>query len=197
MKKYYYAIMVGIAVIIIVLLTTVVLFNIRKANVKYGNQTLENTAVEEDKAIEKINNEVVHTNSWEEKISPNAIIIFNKYYKKCDHTSVTRENVTKEMVNLTVDEFMNLYSDWTLKSFNSDEIILYKEIDDECGEHYVVKILDDNIAIYKINNENDLELIEKTEISIKYLPQIDVEDLERGVSLVGKEELNAYIENFE
>lgn len=197
MKKYYYAIMVGIAVIIIVLLATVVLFNIRKANVKYGNQTLENTAVEEYKVIEKINNEVVHTNSWEEKISPNAIIIFNKYYKKCDHTSVTRENVTKEMVNLTVDEFMNLYSDWTLKSFNSDEIILYKEIDDECGEHYVVKILDDNIAIYKINNENDLELIEKTEISIKYLPQIDVEDLERGVSLVGKEELNAYIENFE
>ena len=78
MKKYYYAIMVGIAVIIIVLLATVVLFNIRKANVKYGNQTLENTAVEEDKAIEKINNEVVHTNSWAEKISPNAIIIFNK-----------------------------------------------------------------------------------------------------------------------
>lgn len=197
MKKYYYAIMVGIAVIIIVLLATVVLFNIRKANVKYGNQTLENTAVEEDKAIEKINNEVVHTNSWSEKISPNAIIIFNKYYKKCDHTSVTRENVTNEMVNLTVEEFMDLYSDWTLKSFTSDEIILYKEIDDECGEHYVVKTLDNNIAIYKINNENKLDLIEKTEISIKYLPQIDVENLERGVSLVGKEELNAYIENFE
>lgn len=101
------------------------------------------------------------------------------------------------MVNLTVEEFMDLYSDWTLKSFTSDEIILYKEIDDECGEHYVVKTLDGNIAIYKINNENNLDLIEKTEISIKYLPQIDVENLERGVSLVGKEELNAYIENFE
>lgn len=196
MKKYYYAIMVGIAVIIIVLLATVVLFNIRKANVKYGNQTLENTPVEENNTIER-NNEVVRTNSWSEKISPNAIIIFNKYYKKCDHTSVTRENVTNEMVNLTVEEFMDLYSDWTLKSFTSDEIILYKEIDDECGEHYVVKTLDGNIAIYKINNENNLDLIEKTEISIKYLPQIDVENLERGVSLVGKEELNAYIENFE
>lgn len=196
MKKYYYAIMVGIAVIIIVLLATVVLFNIRKVNVKYGNQTLENTPVEENNTIER-NNEVVRTNSWSEKISPNAIIIFNKYYKKCDHTSVTRENVTNEMVNLTVDEFMDLYSDWTLKSFTSDEIILYKEIDDECGEHYVVKTLDNNIAIYKINNENKLDLIEKTEISIKYLPQIDVENLERGVSLVGKEELNAYIENFE
>lgn len=196
MKKYYYAIMVGIAVIIIVLLATVVLFNIRKANVKYGNQTLENTAVEENNTIER-NNEVVRTNSWSEKISPNAIIIFNKYYKKCDHTSVTRENVANEMVNLTVDEFMDLYSDWTLKSFTSDEIILYKEIDDECGEHYVVKTLEGNIAIYKINNENNLDFVEKTEISIKYLPQIDVENLERGVSLVGKEELNAYIENFE
>lgn len=196
MKKYYYAIIVGIAVIIIVLLATVVLFNIRKANVKYGNQTLENTPVEENNTIER-NNEVVRTNSWSEKISPNAIIIFNKYYKKCDHTSVTRENVTNEMVNLTVEEFMDLYSDWTLKSFTSDEVILYKEIDDECGEHYVVKTLDNNIAIYKINNENKLDLIEKTEISIKYLPQIDVENLERGVSLVGKEELNAYIENFE
>ena len=196
MKKYYYAIIVGTAVIIIVLLATVVLFNIRKANVKYGNQTLENTPVEENNTIER-KNEVVRTNSWSEKISPNAIIIFNKYYKKCDHTSVTRENVTNEMVNLTVEEFMDLYSDWTLKSFTSDEIILYKEIDDECGEHYVVKTLDGNIAIYKINNENNLDLIEKTEISIKYLPQIDVENLERGVSLVGKEELNAYIENFE
>lgn len=196
MKKYYYAIIVGIAVIIIVLLATVILFNIRKANVKYGNQTLENTPVEENNTIER-NNEVVRTNSWSEKISPNAIIIFNKYYKKCDHTSVTRENVANEMVNLTVDEFMDLYSDWTLKSFTSDEIILYKEIDDECGEHYVVKTLEGNIAIYKINNENNLDFVEKTEISIKYLPQIDVENLERGVSLVGKEELNAYIENFE
>ena len=199
MRKYKYALILVIASIVVIGLTTIVLFNIKKSDTQKGSQIAVNTVNNENKIFSVGNEEkVVITNSnGEEKISPNAIIIFNKYYKQCNHTIIDRENITNEMVNLTQEEFKNLYSDWQIKSFASNQITLYKEFEGECGEHYVVKAENGSIVIYKITSNDELELIEDTEISTQYLPQIDLDNLNQGVTLVGKEELNAYIENFE
>ena len=99
MKKYYYAIMVGIAVIIIVLLATVVLFNIRKANVKYGNQTMENTAVEEDKVIEKINNESIKSVAVDEGLSNYGMLSsWISKYKENGYNIVERKRGRTTMI---------------------------------------------------------------------------------------------------
>ena len=42
-----------------------------------------------------------------------------------------------------------------------------------------------------------MEVVEKTEIAVKYLSLEDINELENGVVLYGKENLNSYIENFE
>lgn len=201
MNKSSYVIIVISIICVIVAGAILVLFNIRKADTKRGAEVLENSINNE--ATNKIEyradiDPTAETNSKEtEKITPNTTIVFNKYYKKCNHLIRRKEDVTAEMVNLTEDEFKSLYQDWKIQQFNSSEIVMYKEFDDECGEHYVVKADNDLISIYRRDSNEKLNLIEETDISIKYLPQIDIDKLQKGVELNGKEELNAYIEDFE
>lgn len=202
MSKKRYSILIILLTIIIVVLTTVIIYNIEKVNAIKESKVkaeLQNVSISNSNQ-EKIKNneEVIKTNNAQEvKISPNALITFNKYYKSCKHTIISREDVNTNMVNLTKEEFEKLYSDWKITKFTSTDIELYKEFEGECNEHYIVKEEDGVIAIYKQKSNNEMELIEKTEISTNCLPQMDLNQLKEGVKLVGQEELNGYLENFE
>lgn len=202
MSKYKYALWMVILAIAIISVITYIIYNINKinvlgkvqANVQVNTEKIDYSKTDNKDTI----NEIISTNTTETtKISPNAIIIFNKYYKSCKHTIIERESITEDMVNLNQTEFKKLYSDWEIEKFSSTEITLYKEYDGECGEHYLVKENNGYISIYKVLSNNDLQLIEDTQISTNCLPDMDVKGLKEGVSLVGKDELNAYIENFE
>lgn len=156
----------------------------------------DNTAITEETNIEN-NISTVSTNYNEERISPNASIVFYKYYKACGHTTKERITVTDNLVNLTKTELAKVYSDWQINKFTSSEIELYKEFDGSCGEHFLVKSTNGYITIYLIKNDNSIELKETTDIAVKYLSLEDMNELENGVTLYGKDSLNAYIENFE
>lgn len=140
----------------------------------------------------------VQTSYEEIKISPNATITFFKHYTGCNHTTRTKENISSDMVNLSQSEFANIYSDWSINKFTTSEIELSKDFNGSCQEHFLVKTNSDGyVDIYNINDDNSVVLKEKTEIAVKFLSSTDVEDLKSGVILYGKENLNAYIENFE
>ena len=145
--------------------------------------------------VEQLN--TVNTNTNEVKLSPNGYITFLKYYKKCGHISKEKIKVTDNLVNLTKDELSQLYSDWQINKFTSLDVELYKEFDGNCGEHYLVKTTNGYITIYIMNDDNSVELKETTDIATKYLSLEDMNELENGVTLYGKEALNSYIENFE
>lgn len=145
--------------------------------------------------VEQLN--TINTNSNETKLSPNGYITFFKYYKKCGHMAKEKIKITDNLVNLTKDEISKLYSDWQINKFTSFDVELYKEFDGNCGEHYLVKSTNGYITIYIINDDNSVELKETTDIATKYLSLEDMNELENGVTLYGKEALNSYIENFE
>lgn len=200
MSKSRYVWLIIAIVGIIVVGGILVLFNIKKVNTEKGAAISENTAqnIDVERIGDKDKNIIVQTNGNEtEKITPKTTIIFNKYYKKCGHLITRKEEATENMVNTTEEEFIDLYQDWNIEKFSSSEIILYKEFEGECGEHYIVKENEDLIYIYRKESDGNLTLIEETEISTKYLPQVDRARLINGVELNGKEELNSYIEDFE
>ena len=109
-----------------------------------------------------------------------------------------KENISTEMANITRNEFSKLYSDWEIKNFSNTDVELYKDFSGNCGEHFLVKSsLNGFVEIYRIKDDGTYELHETTEIAIKYLSDDDRKELENGVILYGKENLNSYIENFE
>ena len=132
----------------------------------------------------------------QERISPYAQMIIEKKFSKCGHTTYSCLDVPKELINLTKEELEKKYSGWDVKEFSAEEITLYRLIEANCEDHYVLKEKEGYIAVYNELTEEISNLIEKTEIDVNLLREEDKNDLEDGIRIYGKEELTSLIEDF-
>ena len=198
MKKTYIIAIIGILIFIILVIIGINIYNKSSENLKTKQDEQSNiykNSIEENMIDSNI--EIVTTSSNEEKTSPNCIFTFKTYYKKCGHIKIEKNQIDEIMVNKTREDLKTIYKEWNIVTFRNDEVVLYKEEDESCGEHYVLKILDGYVAIYTIDENEKLMLKETTSILTKYLPKEDIEKLEKGIRVNGKEELNQAIEDYE
>ena len=152
---------------------------------------------EDNNQINNLMDNVIETSVQEESISPNAIIIKKEYFKACDHLVRTVEDIPEILVNGTKENIEEEYPGWKIEKFSPSEIILYKERQGNCNEHYVVKNHYGVIGIYVINADGREIFKEDTEISTKYLPESDIELLNEGVKIIGKTKLIEFLEDYE
>lgn len=199
-KKYKF--IIGIAVLIVfvsAILIAIITYNFNN-NKLYNQNNYDIAEVILDDCTDEFENmeeDIVPTNVEQDKISPNCKMILIKHYKGCNHEINEYIKVPERLVNLTKDEFQNEYKDWNIKEFTTEKIILYKEFEGICGEHYILKDEDRKISIYKILENGKEEIYEKTDISIDYLPINDKESIQKGLEVNGREKLNQLIESFE
>ena len=163
----------------------------------YISEKIEDECTEEYNEEQMANQNTAEVSSTEEKVAANAILILKKYYTKCDHTINEYVELPKELVNLTKEQVQEKYSDWEVIGFEKGKITLYKEFDDVCGEHFKLKVEDGKVVVYKENNDGSETLYEKTNISSEYLTEADLLNMQDGLEIYGKEELNQVIEDFE
>lgn len=140
---------------------------------------------------------VVQTLSEEEKVSYNASFAIKKYYKECGHFKFNYSELPKELVNLSKTEVENFYPDWKVEKFSANEVVLSQEIDERCDEHFILKLGEDNIEIYRDIKNGEEKLYKSTNISKDYLTNIDIEKLKEGIYVYGISNLNSAIEDFE
>lgn len=191
-------IIIAILLIISTIYTIYAIFNDEESYEEEEKDSKISEIIEDECTEEYIEQEETEkTSSNEEKVSTNAILILKKYYTKCEHTLNEYVELPQELVNMTEDEVKEQYSDWNLIGFSSNQIILYKEFDDVCGEHFKLRIEDGKISVYIINEDGTESLYEKTNISSEYLTETDLINMENGLEIYGKEELNKIIEDFE
>ena len=194
-----------IGVIIILIIIGIVFKLYINKNLKIPNENItsikelakysKNNEDEED--IERDETKDIETMSAENKISPNAIIIEKTYYKICGHLIKNEKNVTNDLINKNEEELKKIYDTWDIESYSPLEIILYKESNDICEEHYVVKEHGRVVAIYRENKEGIQEFLEDTGIETRYLPEKDQENFKVGVKIIGKIKLNEFLEDYE
>lgn len=196
MRKSYIIIFAIILTIILGIVIGFVIAN-KERTVKYNYN--------EDEKISQSNNElnneieIVYTSivAAEGKTTPNTLCIFKIYYSECGHTILKKEEILENDVNKTKEEMQKEYKEWKIQDFNSKEITFFKEKTGICNEHYLIKGNNGYVAIYLLDSNEKEILQETTEISIAYLPLVDQEELEKGIRVVGKEKLNATLEDFE
>lgn len=162
----------------------------------YISEKIEDECTEEYKEEQGQENTTV-VSSAEEKVSANAELILKKYYTKCDHTINEYVELPQELVNLTKEQVQKKYKDWQVIGFEKGKVTLYKEFDDVCGEHFKLKIENGKVVVYTVNNDGTETLYEKTNISSEYLTETDLLNMQDGLEIYGKEELNQVIEDFE
>jgi hypothetical protein len=140
---------------------------------------------------------VLETASLEEKLLPTASLVLEKKYQDCKHTITTESELPKEMANLTEDEIIENYSDWTIKEFSEDKVTLYKLADGLCNEHFVINSDDGIVTVFRLDSDYNKNLYEKTEIFTEYLSEEDIASLDEGIYVYGVSDLNSILENFE
>ncbi len=196
-------IIIVFAIIIIGIIEGIIIYNknvkssIVENEVNIVSEKITDDCIDEYENLEKESKLDIETNSNEEKISPNCLVTLKRYYNECKHTINEYIDIPQNLVNGTKEDVEKEYSNWEIQKYSSNEIILYREFDSNCGQHFVLKNDNGKITIYKINEEMQEEVYEKTEISIEYLTETDKIEIQNGIRVNGIEELNQLIEDFE
>lgn len=192
-------IIIAVLLTIAIIFASYILFNKEEVvdkgiqNNTYISEVIEDECTEE---YEQYQNATT-VSSTEEKLSSNAILILKKYYQKCEHTINEYVELPQELVNMTEEEVQAQYSDWEVIGFEKGKVTLYKEFEDVCGEHFKLKVEDGKVVIYIVNNDGTERVYEKTNISSEYLTETDLINMQDGLEIYGREELNQIIEDFE
>ena len=199
MKKYTIIVIITIG-IILGFLTGIYVYRINKISNEQKMYTAEKVE-DECTALSGLEYEeiasLVTTNSDEEKTSPNCTIILKVYHESCKHLIETRQSIEEADVNMTEEELKQRFSNWEVQRFTPTEIVLYKEVDEFCDEHYLLKEEDGYITIYKLDENENPTFFNTTEISTQYLAEEDLEQIRNGIKVYTDKELNKTLEDFE
>ena len=190
-----------IMIIIVVLLALggsigIYIYNLKNTSNKNSVKAKE-LADELKKTLVEEEQNTVSTSSKNIKISHYSIVVKNTLYKICNHEIRQTEAIPVELVNKEEKDIQQYYKDWEIKKYSPTEVVLYREKDEYCDKHYVLRENNGVIAIYKIDDNNKETLRENTQIQTKYLPEIDLIKLKSGIYAIGEEELNSILEDFE
>ncbi len=162
---------------------------------KISANDVKNTNQEVMEADENFENAI--TVSLDEiKLSPNAEMTIKKKFALCGHTTINKMSIPMEMINYTEDEVKKKYTGWIIEKFEQDELILSKEIEANCENHYVLKIEDEKLKIYNELTEEKSNFVDEIDIDIELIPSIEINNLQEGVRVYGEEELNDLVENY-
>lgn len=147
-------------------------------------------------ADDKIKN-TVDTNYTEITVSPNAELVLTEKFEKCGHTITKREPVPRDIVNLNEDKVREYYKDWNVDYFSSEKIQISRNNIGICNEHYILRESDGYISISSKNDIGEYIFKGLTDISVQYLPEDDLKKLEVGIEVVGRDNLNKFLEDYE
>lgn len=192
-----------IAIIIIGIILGIFIYNKNVNNNKQSSIVKNEINIVSEKVTDECTEEYqnsekeIETDSQEEKISPNCLLTLKKYYEECNHTINEYVDIPQDLVNGTEEDLKNEYPYWQVEKYSSNNIILYKEFNSNCGQHFVLREDNGKITVYKINENNAEEVYENTEISVEYLSETDKIKISEGIRVNGIEELNQLLEDFE
>ena len=116
-------------------------------------------------------------------------------------SSITLAELEKIKTSTSKDSEVKYIARKILSFLNANpekyEVVLYKNVNGKCGEHYTVKDENGKVVVYNTNEKGEEVLYEETSISTEYLTENDVENIKKGIEIYGKQNLNSFIEDFE
>lgn len=161
------------------------------------NESNKNILEAKDREENSISNEVLEASAIEEKVLPTAEFAMKKVYNECGHFKFEYAELPQELINLTEEELEAYYKDWETEEFSPSKIILTKEINSLCDEHFIIKLGEKYVQVFHLEPDGNLVVYETTDISREYLPEEDIKKLEEGIYVFGEGKLNSVLEDFE
>ncbi len=120
--------------------------------------------------------------------------ISNNKEKKAENTNIV-QNETEISSQYVTDDCVNEWEDYS-KTVQEEIKETGQNLNDE-NKQYILRENDGFINVYYINEKGEEILYRVTDISTKYLGEEDVKELQEGINVVGIQELNQLLEDFE
>ena len=146
--------------------------------------------------VQEEKDNVVEVVMTETKITPYTQLLIKKSYTKCGHGSSELMSVPLELINFTKDDLKEKYTGWTIEEFTEEQVVLSRNIDSNCEDHFVIKEKDGKVFVYKELTLDKTNLIERIDLNLELLSEEDKEDLKTGIRLYGNEALASWKENY-
>ena len=127
-----------------------------------------------------------------------GIEMFNNYKNKTKENQYAEnliQNETEISSKYVTDDCINEWEDYA--EIREEEIQETTEMLNDENKHYILKVKDDFVSVYYINEEDEEILYKVTDIGIEYLPEEDIKSLEQGIDVYGIQNLNLLLEDFE
>ncbi len=132
----------------------------------------------------------------EKKVSTDTKLVFEKKYLKCGHVRIEEMMASDVFIDMNKHTLQQQYRAWTIKKFSSDRVQFYREIDDKCLSHYIVREYEGKIGVFYQNNRVDNTLKQVIDINIRQLREDDQRKLKQGIRVESDLELGQLIEDF-
>lgn len=134
------------------------------------------------------------------KITPETDILQRILYTKCNDEEQFRTKPADSLINLNYQQFRNVYSGWSIETFDAQEVEMMLKVDSLCGEHtnhQFIGLKDGYVAVFYGKPGKKPLLKEVTKIPVAKLLPEDASELNKGMMVHSREELLRFIEGLE
>lgn len=176
-----------ISVIVIFLIIYYLIYGLKK------EENLQSLSLENRTKLENVTQVV----STEDKISASTKGSMSISYLGCGHIESAALNFDDTLINLNEDKFKEKFIGWNVSWFSNEKVEIEKNVDGYCYEHFVVKLAENKVMIYRKIDESNEELFKETDIAEEFLTEDDKQKLREGIEVYKIENLNSTIEDFE
>lgn len=128
-------------------------------------------------------------------------VVYEDKYNKCGHIIENKNMVygttlekVKEEENVKQKENGNIYE---IIEESNEKIIYSREIEQNCPNHFLVKLEDEIIVVYNVVDDSTMMVYKKINADLETLNPEMLEELNVGIKADSKEDLNLIIEDIE
>ncbi|TYP48700.1 BofC C-terminal domain-containing protein [Thermosediminibacter litoriperuensis] len=124
----------------------------------------------------------------EEKLNPGAKIVFVTRYRGCGHELQKENSADDKFLGYTKTQLQEEFKEWKVESFSSSQVILKREVDGICENHYYIGLYDGYVALFQGEPGKNSKVLEKTDIPAEILKEEDRRLLENGIIINSRDE---------
>ena len=130
-KEFIYIIIISICLAMVIYgIVGLLKINSSKYNEELSRiEIMQNTSANTEKTVSTV--------SQEKKVLPTTKFALKKFYDECSHFEYEEAELPIELVNLTRQEIEDYYDDWEVEEFSEKKLVLCKEINGYCNEHFL------------------------------------------------------------
>lgn len=128
-------------------------------------------------------------------------LVYEDEYTLCSHrlksSDIIYNTTLTELKKIELDKQKKEEKEYEVKEETKDRVVFYRAVAQNCPNHFNVKLENGVVVIYNIVNDSVNTVYQKIDIAQELIRPEMIEELNVGIKVDSKEELNLIIEDLE